>query len=312
MTAPTHQPLAPEVLKAHLHGVLAFPITPYAADGMVDLAAVRQNAEWLAGSGVCALVAPSGTGELFALTPDECADIVAATVGAVAGRVPVIAGVGFGPRVAAELARRAERAGADGILVLPPYYGRPDDQGLLAYYQAVAGATRLGIMPYARDAALFTPPLLARGAVARRLQGRPRRRPPLPAAARARHRPARHGAAGLAGRRRRRSRRALLCGRGDRLYVVARLLLAGGLGRALPPGKRRRFRRSPPPPRAGGPPLLRPAAAATRLRGGGDESGDGSARPPRRPTPPAPRPPLPGRPGRPARHHRAAADSDAG
>src|SRR5215217_3282004 len=115
--------MSPEALKGHLRGALAFPITPYAADGSVDLDGVRANARWLPESGVCAIVAPSGTGELFGLTPDECAAVARATVEAVAGRVPVIASVGFGPAVAADLARRAEEAGADGILVLPPYYG---------------------------------------------------------------------------------------------------------------------------------------------------------------------------------------------
>src|SRR3989442_13188305 len=110
----------PATLGPRLRGVLAFPITPYAADGTVDLDAVRANARWLAASGMHALVAPSGTGELFSLTPEECAAVVRATVEAAAGRGPVIPGVGFGPRVAAELARQAERDGADGTLVLPP------------------------------------------------------------------------------------------------------------------------------------------------------------------------------------------------
>ena len=59
----------PAALGPLLRGVLAFPITPYATDGAVDLDAVRANARWLAGSGMHALVAPSGTGELFSLTP---------------------------------------------------------------------------------------------------------------------------------------------------------------------------------------------------------------------------------------------------
>jgi 5-dehydro-4-deoxyglucarate dehydratase len=147
----------PAELAARLRGVLAFPITPYAEDGSVDLDAVRENAAWLARSGMHALVAPSGTGELFSLTPDECAAIVEVTVEAADGRLPVIAGVGVGPRVAADLARRAERAGADGILVLPPYYAHPDADGLVAYVREVADATALGIAIYARDSVSFTP-----------------------------------------------------------------------------------------------------------------------------------------------------------
>lgn len=153
---------SPADLRPLLRGVLAFPITPYAADGSVDLDAVRANASWLAGSGMHALVAPSGTGELFSLTPDECAAIVEVTVEAVDGRIPVVAGVGVGPRIAADLARRAERAGADAVLVLPPYYAHPDAEGLVAYFREVAAATSLGIAIYARDSVTFTPPQLER------------------------------------------------------------------------------------------------------------------------------------------------------
>ena len=149
--------LTPEDLKSHLCGAIAFPITPYAAQGDVDLDAVRANAAWLAESGVCSIVAPSGTGEFFSLDPGEAAAVTRATVEAVNGRVPVIAGVGIGPRVAADLARAAEAAGADGVLILPPYYALPDPAGLIDYYQATARATKLAVMPYARDSAVFTP-----------------------------------------------------------------------------------------------------------------------------------------------------------
>src|SRR6266545_3462647 len=116
-----------------LRGVLAFPITPYQGDGALDLDGLRANARWLAASGIHALVAPSGTGELFGLSPAECTAVVAATVDAAAGRIPVIAGVGFGPRVGADLAREAEHEGASGILVLPPYYAHPGPAALLRY-----------------------------------------------------------------------------------------------------------------------------------------------------------------------------------
>lgn len=155
-----HAVMSPEELKRHLQGALAFPITPYKADGSVDLDGVRANARWLPESGVCAIVSPSGTGELFALSPDECAAVTAATVEAVAGRTPVIASVGYGAAVGADLARRAEEAGADGILVLPPYYGNPDPRGLIDYYRTIAEATSLGMMPYNRDSALFTPKIV--------------------------------------------------------------------------------------------------------------------------------------------------------
>ena len=147
-------------LKARLRGPIAFPITPYASDGSVDLAAVARNAAWLPEHGICALVAPSGTGEIFGLSADECAAVTSATVEAVAGRIPVIASVGFNARIGADLARRAEAAGADAVLVMPPYYAMPDPQGLLEYYRQIAAATSLGVLPYARDAANFTPELV--------------------------------------------------------------------------------------------------------------------------------------------------------
>lgn len=144
-------------LKDQLRGALAFPITPYAEDGSVDLDAVRDHARFLGASRVSAVVAPSGTGEFFALTQDEINAVLKATVEGVDGRKPVIAAAGFGPKVAGELAAFAEEAGASAVMVVPPYYGKPDPNALLDYYLDVAKQTSLGIIPYARDAAEFTP-----------------------------------------------------------------------------------------------------------------------------------------------------------
>lgn len=147
-------------IKQQLRGALAFPITPYAADGSVDLEAVKAHARFLATSRVAAVVAPSGTGEFFALTQDEINAVLKATVEAVDGRKPVIAAAGFGPRVAGELAAFAEEAGAAAIMVVPPYYGKPDPDALVDYYIDVAKYTSLGIIPYARDSAEFTPAMV--------------------------------------------------------------------------------------------------------------------------------------------------------
>lgn len=160
-TTRSHPAQAAEWLRASLRGALAFPITPYAADGAVDFDAVRENAAMLEGSAVSAIVAPSGTGEFFALTPDEANGIVAATVEA-AGDTPVIAAAGVGPRLGAELARAAEQAGASALMIVPPYYGKPDPDALITYYAAIASATSLPMIPYARDAALFSPAMVER------------------------------------------------------------------------------------------------------------------------------------------------------
>ena len=151
---------APEALKSLLRGAIGFPITPFTSDGEVDLDGVRRNAAWVSQHGLCALVAPSGTGEIFALSPEETAAVARATVEAVDGRIPVIASVGFNVRIGADLARRAEEAGAEGVLIMPPYYATPDPRGLLDYYAQISKATHLGVLPYARDAAAFTPDLV--------------------------------------------------------------------------------------------------------------------------------------------------------
>ena len=75
-------------------GPIAFPITPFDARGDVDYAAVRTNAQMLARSGIASIVAPSGTGELFSLSPHEVQEITRVTVEAVAGKKPVVAAVG--------------------------------------------------------------------------------------------------------------------------------------------------------------------------------------------------------------------------
>jgi 5-dehydro-4-deoxyglucarate dehydratase len=74
----------------------------------------------------------------------------------------VIAGVGFGQRLAVEMAQAAEKAGADGILVFPPYYPHAEDDGLVEYYRAIGAATKLGTIIYSRDWADFTPAMVER------------------------------------------------------------------------------------------------------------------------------------------------------
>ena len=124
-------------IRTALHSALAFPITPFDANGRVDLDAVRLNASFVANSRCGAIVAPSGTGEIFALTPEESTDIVRATV-EVAGETPVIAPAGFGPVLGARMAAEAEAAGAAAIMVVAPYYAKPSADGLVEYYKQIA------------------------------------------------------------------------------------------------------------------------------------------------------------------------------
>jgi len=152
----------PATLRNKLSGVIAFPVTPFKEDLSLDLPALHQNLTHLLQYQICAIVAAGGTGELYSLTPAEYTRVIELTALAVEDRVPVIAGVGFGQRLAVEMAQTAEKAGADGILVFPPYYPNAEDEGLFEYYRAIGDATRLGMIIYSRDWADFTPSMVER------------------------------------------------------------------------------------------------------------------------------------------------------
>ena len=152
----------PTTLRKKLSGVIAFPTTPFKEDLSLDLPALHENLTNLLQHSISALVAAGGTGEMYSLTPAEYTRVVELTALAVEDRVPVIAGVGFGQRLAVEMAQAAEKAGADGILVFPPYYVHAEDEGLFEYYRAIGAATRLGMIIYSRDWASFTPAMVER------------------------------------------------------------------------------------------------------------------------------------------------------
>jgi 5-dehydro-4-deoxyglucarate dehydratase len=142
--------------------VIAFPITPFKEDLSLDLPALHQNLTSLLNHQISAIVAAGGTGEMYSLTPAEYTRVIELTALAVEDRVPVIAGVGFGQRLAIEMAQTAEKAGADGVLVFPPYYQQAEDDGLFEYYRAVGAATKLGMLVYSRDWTNFTPAMAER------------------------------------------------------------------------------------------------------------------------------------------------------
>lgn len=154
--------MVPHELRQRLSGVISFPVTPFHADHSLNLDGLRQNLRSLLKHPIAAVVAAAGTGELYSLTPAEHLAVVRTTVEEVAGRVPVLAGTGFNPALAVELARASESAGVQGILAFPPYYPNPDDEGILDYYRSIAGATKLGLLIYSRDWFNPSPGLVAR------------------------------------------------------------------------------------------------------------------------------------------------------
>ena len=154
--------MEPAELRRNLSGVIAFPITPFRDDLSLDLAGLRKNLEGLLAHPIGAVVAAGGTGEMYSLAPAEHLDVIRVTVEAVDGRVPVIAGVGFGYHLAIELARAAQDAGVDGVLAFPPYYPNAENEGMLGYYRAIAAATSRGVLIYSRDWAAFSPEMVER------------------------------------------------------------------------------------------------------------------------------------------------------
>lgn len=155
--------LAPTAMAKTLgQGLLSFPVTHFTTDGAFDEAAYRDHCAWMLDHELAGLFAAGGTGEFFSLTPDEVATVVAAAVAATGGRIPVISGCGYGTAIATGIARSAEQAGADGLLLLPPYLVGSKQEGLAAHIEAVCRATGLGVVVYNRDNAIVDDETLAR------------------------------------------------------------------------------------------------------------------------------------------------------
>jgi 4-hydroxy-tetrahydrodipicolinate synthase len=146
-------------------GSLTALVTPF-RDGAVDLDALGALVEVQIGGGSHGLVPCGSTGESATLTHEEHLDIVRHVVRVARGRVPVIAGTGSNSTAEAiRLTRGAEEAGADGALLISPYYNRPTQDGVYRHYAAVAEATRLPLIVYnipGRTASNILPETIAR------------------------------------------------------------------------------------------------------------------------------------------------------
>ncbi len=129
-------------------GVLPALVTPF-RDGEVDEAAFVALVERQIAGGVHGLVPVGTTGETATLSHDEHRRVVELCVATARGRVPVIAGAGSNStREAIELVRHAKTVGADGALVVTPYYNRPSQEGLYAHYSAINEAVQLPVLVY--------------------------------------------------------------------------------------------------------------------------------------------------------------------
>lgn len=124
-------------------------ITPFTADGELDLEGAQRLAAHLVDAGCDGLVLSGTTGESPTTTDTEKTALVRAVAEAVGDRAHLVAGVGSAStRHTVELARSAESAGADGLLVVTPYYSRPPQEAVEAHFRTVADATGLPVMLY--------------------------------------------------------------------------------------------------------------------------------------------------------------------
>ncbi len=140
-----------------LDGVLFFPVTPFDVNGALAEDVLAEHVERGVAAGAGGVFVACGTGEFHALEPSEVERAVSVAVEATAGRVPVFSGAGGPVPTAKRIAQAAQRAGADGLLLLPPYLVTNPAKGLVRYVTEVAGASELSLIVYQRNNAIFTP-----------------------------------------------------------------------------------------------------------------------------------------------------------
>jgi len=135
-------------MKATFQGSIVAMVTPF-LNGKIDEPKVRELVELHVKSGTDAIVPCGTTGESPTLSHDEHRHMIELTVAAAAGRIPIIAGTGSNATAEAiDLTKHAARAGANGALVVNPYYNKPTQEGLYRHFRAVAEATPLPILVY--------------------------------------------------------------------------------------------------------------------------------------------------------------------
>ena len=145
-------PMSPdECAKKIGAGLLSFPVTHFTQAFAFDEGPYREHIDWLLQYKPAGLFAAGGTGEFFSLTLQEFSTVVSAAVQQTNHRVPVVAGCGYGTAIAKQFAQAAETAGADGLLLLPPYLLNVEPAGIVAHVEAVCASTNLGVIFYNRD-----------------------------------------------------------------------------------------------------------------------------------------------------------------
>jgi 4-hydroxy-tetrahydrodipicolinate synthase len=147
-------------------GTYTVMITPFTAAGEVDVTALRAFVDWQIAAGIHGLIPLGSTGEFLSMDDDEKTLVAEVVIRQAAGRVPVLIGTGAeDTREVVRLSRRAEKLGADGVMIIPPFYSTPTDDELVHHYKTVADAISLPIMVYNNPATAnvdLKPQLVAR------------------------------------------------------------------------------------------------------------------------------------------------------
>lgn len=130
-------------------GVGVAIVTPMQMDGKVDYEKFKEMVEFQIKGGVDAIIVCGTTGEASTLTHEEHLDVIQCCVDTVGGRVPVIAGTGSNcTETAIYLSQEAEKIGADGLLLVSPYYNKATQNGLYQHFKAVADSVKLPVLLY--------------------------------------------------------------------------------------------------------------------------------------------------------------------
>jgi 4-hydroxy-tetrahydrodipicolinate synthase len=153
-------------MAATLRGTFTVMITPTRPDGSYDAAALAEFTDWQIREGIHGLVPLGSTGEFLSFSREERAEIARIVIDTAARRVPVLIGTGAeDTREVVRLSREAEALGADGVMVIPPFYSTPSADELFAHYDAIASAIGIPVMIYNNPATSnvdIKPPLVAR------------------------------------------------------------------------------------------------------------------------------------------------------
>ncbi|MGY6710335.1 MAG: 4-hydroxy-tetrahydrodipicolinate synthase [Rhizobiaceae bacterium] len=153
-------------MSSAFRGTFTVMVTPFGEDGSVDLKALAAFTEWQIAQGIHGLIPLGSTGEFLSMTEEEREAVARTVIDTAKGRVPVL--IGTGAEWTADVirgSRMAESLGADGVMIIPPFYSTPTEDELFVHYKTVAEAISLPIMVYNNPATAnvdLTPEVLAR------------------------------------------------------------------------------------------------------------------------------------------------------